>query len=727
MEREGDMASVTAGREGDGANKRVEDIATLVSSPLLAGLGIDDIGALLEHLEVVAVAADTLFDAASGSGEALSFVLEGRVRLLGDGASEVELLPSSDFGALSLADTAPGPIHVKAMTKVRLARLTRAGFERLGRVHPAAALHLGNRVLSRVAKEVVELRARSLPETSTQHGKLRFDSVKIAGQDGSTVPGGTRVAEIVPERVEGALVVGAMLDHAAVSLAAPILTDARILPLTTQNWEGREIFRRTAGLLLLEAAKRAGCEALQLGPSITSGRIVLLREGIDREALAARLHREMAELIQQDLRVREERWRLDDAVTHFVAQGWGDAATLTAFWQTPLVDVVSLGSVIAPSPGPMLPSTRMLEGISVLAHPLGLVLDFGPAIRRELPKASSSTRELEMRAPRYGADMTRRALSWLTSIGATSVGEFDRACVSGQVKELIEVSEGFHEKRIAMIADEVKWRSGCRLVFVAGPSSSGKTTFIKRLKVQLLVNGIRPLELSLDDYYVDRERAPRDASGAYDLEVLEALDRRLLRADLTRLLAGEKTRTARYDFQLGKSFPEGRAEHALGPRDILLVEGIHALNPELFDGAAAKHAFRIFVHPATAIPFDRLSIFEPADVRLLRRIVRDRHQRGFPAWDNLERWASVRRGERMHIYPHQGEADAVFDSSLVYEVSVLRVYAERYLLEVPRTHPEFSAAYRLRRLLSQWVPIHPDHVPPTSILREFIGGSGFKY
>jgi uridine kinase len=295
------------------------------------------------------------------------------------------------------------------------------------------------------------------------------------------------------------------------------------------------------------------------------------------------------------------------------------------------------------------------------------------------------------------------------------------------VKELIQVSEGFHEKRIAMIADQIKARPGVRVVCVAGPSSSGKTTFIKRLKVQLLVDGIRPLELSLDDYYLDRERAPRDASGAHDFELLEAIDLGLLRGHVAKLLAGEALRTARYDFHLGKSQPEGGPALHLRPSDILLVEGIHALDPELFDSEATDRAFRIFIHPATAMPFDRLSIFEPADVRLLRRIVRDRHQRGFPACDNLERWSSVRRGERIHIYPHQGAADTVFDSSLAYEVSVLRVYAERYLLEVPRSHREFSAAYRLRQLLSQWVPIHPDHVPPTSILREFIGGSGFTY
>jgi uridine kinase len=323
--------------------------------------------------------------------------------------------------------------------------------------------------------------------------------------------------------------------------------------------------------------------------------------------------------------------------------------------------------------------------------------------------------------------MTRRAQSWLLSLGATSVGEFNRACVSGQVKELIHVSEGFHEKRIALIADEVKSRGGVRMIAVAGPSSSGKTTFIKRLKIQLQVNGIRPVELSLDDYYLDRERAPRDKSGAHDFEVIDALDRALLSDHVGRLLAGESLPTARYDFHTGKSVKDGGPKLGVGPNDVLLVEGIHALNPGLFERAIAERAFRIFIHPATAIPFDRLSIFEPADVRLLRRIVRDRHQRGFPASDNLARWPSVRRGERAHIFPHQGEADAVFDSSLVYEISVLRVYAERYLLEVPRNDPVFSAAYRLRRLLSQWVPIHPDHVPPTSILREFIGGSGFAY
>ena len=532
---------------------------------------------------------------------------------------------------------------------------------------------------------------------------------------------------MVPRDVDGALVVGAMLDHLAVPLDAPLTADATVAPLTTAHWEGREIYRRTAGLVLLEAARRAGVGPVRLGPSITSGRVVLVDAAADRPALARDLGRALAELVLEDVPLAEEIWRVDEAVQRFVAQGWDDAVALLEAWHEASVTLVRCGDVVALSPGPTLPSAGRLGGVEVLPHPNGLLLDFGPAIRRELPRRPYSTRVMEMRAPRFGAEMSRREQDWLELLGATSVGRFNRACVSGQVKELIHVSEGFHEKRIAILADEIKAKPGVRIIAIAGPSSSGKTTFIKRLKVQLEVNGIHPLEVSLDDYYVDRDKSPRDAAGEYDFEALEALDLGLLDDHTARLLAGDAVRTARYDFHTGKSHPDGGPELRLASRDVLLLEGIHALNPALFGDAASESAFRIFVHPATTLPFDRLSALEPADVRLVRRVVRDRHQRGYGAGENLARWPSVRRGERLHIYPFQGNADAVFDSALVYEPSVLKVYAERYLLEVPRAHPEFSAAHRLRRLLAPFVPIHPDHVPPTSILREFIGGSGFSY
>ena len=317
--------------------------------------------------------------------------------------------------------------------------------------------------------------------------------------------------------------------------------------------------------------------------------------------------------------------------------------------------------------------------------------------------------------------MARELGSWLGAMGITSVGRFNESCVDGRVDELVRVSEGFHEKNIGRVADAIADRQ-LRVVAIAGPSSSGKTTFIRRLTVQLEVNGLVPLHLSLDDYYVDREKTPRDATGELDFETVEALDHPLLRSNIARLVAGERVRVARYDFPTGKSLREGGEELALGPENVLLVEGLHALNPAVGGSLPKDTAFRVFVHPATALPLDRLSAVLPDDVRLLRRIVRDRHGRGYTARDTITRWPSVRRGEEKHVFPFAAAADFVFDSSLVYEIAVMRVFAERYLLEVPHDDPAFVTAHRLRQLIDRFVPIYSDHVPRTSILREFIGG-----
>lgn len=538
-----------------------------------------------------------------------------------------------------------------------------------------------------------------------------------------------RVADRVPREVLGALVVGAKLQQRTLSLDAAVAEGAELEPLTMQDWEGREIYRRAAGLVALEAARRCGLHGLRLGASWTSARRIF---GVDAPAaelpaLAQRLTAEMAAIIAVSEPLREEIWPTDDAVAHFRARGWDDAAALAETSPDAHLRLVACGELRMRSPGVVLPHAGMLDGVTVLPHAPGLALDFGWHVRRQLAARPYSTVILETQAPRYGAEMTETESHWLDQLGITSVGSFNRACVTGEVSELIHVSEGFHEKRLAELADEVRRRGDVRIIAVAGPSSSGKTTFLKRLTVQLEVDGLHPRSLSLDDYYVDRERNVRDASGDYDYEALEAIDLELLEKHLDRILRGEAVRTARYDFETGKSVPEGGREIVLRPSSVLLVEGIHALNPALFAAIDPARVFRVFIHPATTLHFDALSSFEPADVRLLRRIVRDRHTRGATAAQNLARWASVRRGERLHIYPHQVQADRVFDTSLVYEVSVLKVYAERYLLEVPRASPQFSAALRLRRLIAPFVTIYPDHVPPTSMLREFIGGSGFTY
>jgi uridine kinase len=536
---------------------------------------------------------------------------------------------------------------------------------------------------------------------------------------------GLRVAECLPAAVDGALVVAGRQRGQLLALHARVAEATTLTPVTTRDWEGRDIFRRTAGLVLLEAARQLGVR-VQLGPSITSGRLVLLAGQVDRAPLARALNEGFSALRAGSAPIHEELWPVDDAIALFSRQGDASACLLLEDSTDSFVGLLRCGETRANVTRPLLPHAGLLDDVRVVEHPLGLLLDFGARIRETLPKRAASTLALELRAPRYGSPMTQREAEWLTLLGVDSVGTFNRACVTGGVAELIRVSEGFHEKRIAEIADSIKQRGDARLVAVAGPSSSGKTTFIKRLLVQLRVNGLTPLELSLDDYYVDRARQVRDAQGEFDFEALEALDVELLRANLGTLLSGGSVRPPRYDFQQGLSRPAAGAELRLGERGVLLVEGIHALNPALY-GLNRASSFNVFIHPATSLPFDRLSCLEPADVRLLRRIVRDRHRRGFSAVETFARWPSVRRAERLHIFPFQEEADAVFDSSLVYEVSVLRVYAERYLREVPRGAPDAPSARRLRELLQLFVPIHPDHVPPTSLLREFIGGSGFTY
>jgi uridine kinase len=289
------------------------------------------------------------------------------------------------------------------------------------------------------------------------------------------------------------------------------------------------------------------------------------------------------------------------------------------------------------------------------------------------------------------------------------------------------VAEGFHERRIATIADEIARRgSEMDIVSIAGPSSSGKTTFIRRLCVQLKVNGITPVGLGLDDYYVDREATPRDETGDYDFEALEALNLPLLHEHLKALLAGERVKTPRYDFVTGKSRGDAGDCVSLGKRDVLLLEGIHGLNPALLGSVPAHRVYRILVCPLMQLSLDHATRVHASDVRLIRHIVRDRYTRGSNAAQTIARWPKVRAGERRYIYPHQTRADAVFDSSLVYELSVLRVYAERYLLEVSRTDGAYPTALRLMHFLDRFVSIYPDHVPGTSILREFIGGSGFE-
>ena len=557
------------------------------------------------------------------------------------------------------------------------------------------------------------------------------------------VPVGTTPQALLPSWVDGVPVVAALVDRRAVPLGFPLMASATIEPVTTGTDDGRRFFQKSQGLLLLEAAHRVDkARAVRLSHSLGFAQRVDVSDGADQvpiDAWLASVDASMNALVDADLPLRFEWCMTSEARELFAARGWADARELVTFWRAPLIDLATYGEVLVPSPGPLVPSTGMLRGARLVRYGRGLILVFGPGGEVPPPRRTASSaasagpttrptgRHLAVAAATQTESMTLDQDRWLSAVGIRSVGEFNAACVRGDVTDIIRVSEGFQEKRIGALADAIAARGpALKVVAVAGPSSSGKTTFIKRLKVQLQVNGISPVGLSLDDYYCDRDDTPRDDRGQLDYESFDALRHPLLSDHLARLASGEPVRTAHYDFRTGKSDPAGGPTIRLGPRDVLMVEGIHGLNPRLIETLGAGAAYRILVCPLTQIPFDPLSRVHVSDVRLLRRVVRDRHDRGTSAADNIARWTSVRAGERAHIFPYQGNADAVFDSSLVYELAVLKVYAERYLLEVPHTHPSHTTALRLLELVERFVAIYPDHVPPTSLLREFIGGSAFE-
>ncbi len=709
---------------------RPEDIEVLFKRSILAGLDMQSLGAIVEILDQLVLPEGTTIFREGEDGEHAFIVLEGAARLRRGAFDLGRLGPGDHFGELAILGQGRRGVTVIADTSLRLARLSRARFLSMAAKHPRAAIRLVEMIAIALASSATAmsdeasrvLRHHTLPMRTTV--RVVVDGVP------RDVPAGTVVRALLPATVEGALVVAAAIDQKPVALDASIVAGGVVQPLTVASWEGRRVYRRSVALLLLEAARVVlPGRTLVMGPRQGDAQIVIAEGASLSNEDVALVESKMRELASAGLPLREELWALEEARSCMKDQHWDDAAALLSAYRERAVPLLSCGQTFALGVGPVLPNARELRGFAVTSHSEGLLLHFGAAIHGGTSK-TAMTSALSVVRPGMihpaTPQMTRELRTWLETMGVTSVGRFNECCVHGQVEELVRVAEGFHEKHIGRIADAIANERQARVVAIAGPSSSGKTTFIRRLKVQLECNGLVPIHLSLDDYYVDRVRTPRDEDGEYDFEALAAIDLLLLSKQLKALLAGERVKLARYDFVSGKSNPSGGGETVLGPRNVLLVEGLHALAPSILALCESAPSFSVFVQPNTALPFDRLSSVLPEDVRLLRRIVRDRHQRGYSARESIARWPSVRRGEERHVLPFAQVADAVFDSSLVYEVAVLRVYAERYLLEVPPDDPAALTAHRLRLLIDRFVPIHAEHVPRTSLLREFIGGSSFE-
>ncbi len=326
-------------------------------------------------------------------------------------------------------------------------------------------------------------------------------------------------------------------------------------------------------------------------------------------------------------------------------------------------------------------------------------------------------------------DVFQEYKHWVDVMGVSTVGQLNRKIVGGDGSDLVKIAEAFHEKKLAGVADRVAEEHhtrGAKVILVSGPSSSGKTTFSKRLGIQLRILGLEPVMISLDDYFLDRENTPRDENGDYDFETIDALDIATFNDHLMRLLAGESVDIPRYDFITGhRQWHDNRL--TLGPRSVLVVEGIHALNPRLTAEVPDHYKFKIYLSCFTSISMDDLSRIATTDNRLIRRIVRDNAYRGADATSTLKRWQSVRRGEEKHIFPYQENADVMFNSSLFYELPVLKRHIVPLLYNVPDTVEEYGEAQRLLKFLDNFCEFDEKEIPPTSLLREFIGGSSFTY
>ena len=532
---------------------------------------------------------------------------------------------------------------------------------------------------------------------------------------GATV--GTFINAVETRAENHPLTVAALVDGGLRELTFPLTRDANLTPITTAAEDGIRIYRRGLTFLLVAACLDLFPEAeVSVEHSIASGGFfcdVRGRENFsaaDLEKLGAHMRR----MVAADLPITKEVMPLTEAVEMFRQRGDDDKVKLLAERKKDYLVVYRLGPLTDYFHGYMVPSTGYLRLFGLQPAPPGFILQFP---QRRSPTVVEPPREHDRLLATF-----REYSGWLDRLGVSDVGSLNEAIKSGRTSELIMVSEALHEQRIAQIATWIAdGRGDNRLVLIAGPSSSGKTTFSKRLAVQLLANGLHPFALAMDDYFLDRDKTPKDEKGEYDFESIRALNLERFNTDLLALMAGDEVNLSHYDFKTGLS---GRGETIRLPREtVIVVEGIHGLNPELVPQIPSERVMRIYASALTHLNLDRHNRVNTTDTRLIRRIVRDAATRGYSAANTLRRWESVRRGETLHIFPYQDNSDVMFNSALVYELAVLRPLAEPLLLQVQPDTPEYVESKRLLALLSWFQPCATEAVPDNSIIREFIGGS----
>lgn len=546
--------------------------------------------------------------------------------------------------------------------------------------------------------------------------------VQIRLPDGRAFDGPVRTTveefiEVAQPETPGRIV-AALVNNKLRELTEPLSSDAEIVPISTADSDGVRIYRRSLSFLLIAAATELFPDkTITIDHSMPFGGYyceahngeALTQE--ERDRLAAR----MRELVDADLPITQVRVPLDEALQLFHENKDAEKADLFARRRKDYLTLYELNGVRDYFHGFMVPSTGYLDLFALRPYHEGFILQFP---RRHQPRRLLPFED-EPRLARVFQEYNK----WLELIGVPSVSTLNWAINSGRIQEVILIAEALHERQLAVIASEIAGRQPpVRIVLISGPTSAGKTTCAKRLSVQLLAQGLHPVTLNLDNYFVNREDTPRDANGEFDFEALEAVDLALFQLHVKQLLAGETVLQPLFDFHSGQRKWGG--ELSIGPQEILLVEGIHALNPRLTLGVPEDAMYKVFVSAFTQLNLDRHNRVPTTDTRMLRRIVRDAAKRGYNATDTIRRWPSVRRGEKKYIFPHQNNADVFFNSALVYELSMLKPLAQPLLLQVEPGTLERVEANRLLAFLQWFDPIPSAvRVPSDSILREFIGGS----
>ncbi|HNR39527.1 MAG TPA: nucleoside kinase [Acidobacteriota bacterium] len=551
-------------------------------------------------------------------------------------------------------------------------------------------------------------------------------SMEITFPDGKRLSirkGSTLLDILRRSRLQSAMpVVAAKINNRLTNLRHKLRVDSRVEFIDCVHPEGFRVYQSSLVYLLGMVVERLFPRAeMKVEHSLSKGLYCeLIKDTPLTKDELRRIEAEMRDLIAQDLRLDKEKTYLDEARQFFRTTGQEDKIRLFRHSNPHTIDIYFCNGYQNYSDCPLVPSTGLLNLFSLVYYSPGFILIMPEPYAVEVGEAATvpefiSQPNLFRVFQEYG--------QWLDILGLGEVGELNERVVAGAAPEIIRISEALHEKKIAQLADQ---SVGSRIVLIAGPSSSGKTTFAKRLADQLRVDGLQPEVISLDDYFLDREQTPKDSHGQYDFESIRALNIDLLHEHFERLLEGQPVSMPRYNFHTGCSEPDHRTITP-SATTILLYEGIHAINPELMRDLPMHQIKRIYVSPLTALSMDHHNRIPTTDVRMLRRIVRDYLFRGYDALVTLQRWRSVRRGETAYIFPYQKDADLFFNSSLVYELAVLKRCAEPLLLRISTEHSEYSEARRLLKFLSYFQDIPPDSVPDNSILREFIGASAFRY